>query len=99
MAQDANSFLLSQGNQSGASGKELKKVTTGPAESEWFSGSDVWGEIMKAGGAFERIQKSACMIAAQLKIYLDFCPALPMNPIVPQVTSHKKQVDINKFDF
>jgi|TARA_R110000803_G_scaffold206272_3_gene273446 hypothetical protein len=95
----ANSFLLSQGNQTGASGKELKSITTGPAESEWFSGSDTWTEIMKAGGAYERIQRSACLIAAQLRISLGFCPRLPQTPIIPCVVQTPKTVSINKFDF
>lgn len=92
----ANSFLISQGNQSGATGKELKKITTGPAESEWFSGSEVWAEIMKSGGAFDQIQKHTCQLASQLRVALDFCPALPRNPTVPSVLYNKKEMDLTK---
>lgn len=92
----ANSFLISQGNQTGASGKELKKITTGPAESEWFSGSEVWAEIMKVGGAFDQIQKHACELASYLRIPLDFCPALPRNPTVPSVLYNTPETDITK---
>tara|TARA_R110001632_G_scaffold103630_1_gene212357 strand:+ start:904 stop:1665 length:762 start_codon:yes stop_codon:yes gene_type:complete len=95
----ANAFLLSQSNQTGASGKELKKIATGPAESEWFSGSETWAEIMKPGGAFDRIQKNACMIAAQLRVRLSFCPALPRSPFVPCVAENAKTTDINEFNF
>lgn len=95
----ANSFLISQGNQTGASGKELKKITTGPAESEWFSGSEIWAEVMKGGGAFEQIQKHACELASQLRVALDFCPALPRNPVVPSVLYNTKSIDITKADF
>lgn len=95
----ANSFLINQGTLPGSKGKEIKKITTGPADSEWFAGSDTWATMMKKGGAFETLQKQACIISARLNIWLPFCPALAAPVIVPCVVHNTKTTNINKFDF
>lgn len=83
--QGANAYLNSLGNQIGGTGNEVKKITTGPSDAEWFSGSDTWYNIMKQGGVLDGIQKQACYLAARLRIQLPFCPALSYSPMVPQV--------------
>ena len=96
--QGSKSYLLSLGNLSGASKKDLKKVVTGPAESEWFSGSDTWYDIMKSGGALDTLKQECCMLADRIDIYLPFCQ-VKTNVIVPQVSCPTKTVSINKFPF
>ena len=94
----ANAYLLNQGNSSGASSKDVKKVVTGPAESEWFSNSDQWYAIMRPGGILEGLQNQCCGLASNLGIYLPFCPA-PHNVTVPKVEYNEKSFSINKFTF
>lgn len=81
--QGANAFLMGLGNQDGASGKEVKQITTGPTEAQWFQSSDGWLNIMKEGGLWEQIQAQACYLSANQGIWLPFCPALNINPVVP----------------
>ncbi len=96
--QGAKSYLLSLGNLSGASAKDLKKVVTGPAESEWFSGSDVWFDIMKPGGILDGLKQECCMLADRISVYLPFC-GISNKVITPQVSYNTKSYSINKFPF
>jgi len=82
----ANSYLLglSQGT-SGSGVQEVKKITTGPSDVEWFAGSKTWMDIFTEGGLFDNIKAQLCSIAASLNIWLYMCPkpGLPTKP--PQV--------------
>ena len=79
----ASAFMLTLGNQPGASGKEVKKVTTGPADAEWYSASDSWGSIMKPDGAKDKLKQSTCGLASRLRVTLPWCPPLSHSPIPP----------------
>ena len=79
----AAAFMLSLSNQSGATPKEVKKITTGPADAEWYSASDSWANIMKPGGAKDMLQQSTCGLASRLRIALPWCAPLSHSPIPP----------------
>lgn len=96
--QGAKSYLAGLGNNPGSSTKDLKKVVTGPAESEWFSGSDMWYSIMRQGGILDGIQSECCVIAARICVFLPFCPA-QNKVITPQVSRNCKTVDLLKNTF
>ena len=93
----AAAFMLSLGNQVGAAGKEVKKVTTGPADAEWYSASDSWQSIMKPGGAKDMLKQSTCGLASRLRIVLPWCPPLSHSPIPPSKVCPPTNPSINSW--
>ena len=87
LTRGANKYLASlSAGSSDSSGTQVKSITTGPTEVEWFEGSELWAEIMKDGGLFEMAQKDACSLASRLYIQLPYCdqlasPTIPMTVI------------------
>lgn len=73
-------------NGNAVSGRELRKVQTGPSEAEWFSTSNLWGTLTKGSGGsiIDLAKQSICSLASQLRIYLDICPKYN-RPFVPEV--------------
>lgn len=90
----ANSYLLSQSKNNDGASRTIKKITTGPAETEWFSDSDVWKGIMSEGGILEGIKKSACVLADRLRIFLPFCPVVN-KVITPKNIKVQKSLDLS----
>ena len=89
----ANAYLLSQSKNNTGAGRTIKKIMTGPSETEWFSDSDVWKGIMGEGGILDGLKKSACVLADRLKVYLPFC-ATSRKVIIPQNTKPTKSLDL-----
>jgi PKD repeat protein len=83
----SKNYLLSigQGNNVSQGGKQVKAIETGPARAEWFSGSEVWADIMKVGGLFDQVKEQACSLASALRVQLYFCKQLSKDPVPPQV--------------
>jgi PKD repeat protein len=94
----ANSFLLSQGKSNTGNSKVIKKITTGPADTEWFNDSDTWKNIMNEGGVLDNIKKDACDLAGRLRIFLPFCPVMNKR-VVPKVFNPERKLDIAKSFF
>lgn len=71
--QSANAYIASIGNGGTTTNRQIKKITTGPTDVEWFPDSetgDAYKDIFKPGGAFEEIKNSICTLAARERIYL-----------------------------
>lgn len=73
----ANQYMLKTTQESaeendGGSG-EVKKITTGPSDVEWFSSSETWKNLFKGGGLFYTLTSSICALSARLRIQLYFC--------------------------
>lgn len=81
----ANAYLMSLGGDTTEGGRKVKKITTGPADAEWFAGSEEWSNVMKAGGVYQQLQQQCCTIAARIRIQLAFCPLLPHTTIPPTI--------------
>jgi len=96
-----NKYLLSVGQPAvnGTNPKELKKVVTGPSEAEWFSNSDVWGSIMKAGGAFTALLDNICDLSHRLRITLRICGDLDQNPMAPVIGYYHTHHHHSKYPF
>jgi PKD repeat protein len=82
----ANSYLLSisQGT-SGIGVQEVKKITTGPSDVEWFAGSASWSDIFSKEGLFSGIKDQLCSIASTLGYYLYMCPKPGLPVKAPKV--------------
>jgi hypothetical protein len=86
-----NQYLISMGQPPIAGGtfREVKKITTGPSDAEWFSNSDVWAGLFKAsaGGlsVIGTLMDNICALAHRLRISIHYCGQLSHTPIPPEV--------------
>lgn len=98
----ANQYLIGIGNSSGSdssgSAGEVKMIKTGPAEVEWFQGSETWSEVFKQGGTFEQLNNQICSLSHRLRINLYICKPLSHNTVVPKVYIKPPRTNINLFD-
>jgi PKD repeat protein len=98
----ANQFLIgmmgSSGSDSTMSAGEVKMIKTGPAEVEWFQGSETWSEVFKQGGTFDQLTTQICSLSHRLRVTLYMCKELSHNTIVPRVYPKVKKLLINPFD-
>lgn len=85
----ANQYLIGMSSTSGSdstgSAGEVKSVKTGPAEVEWFQGSETWSEVFKQGGTFDQLTTQICTMAHRLRIALQMCRPLSHSPVPPQI--------------
>jgi len=88
----ANKYLQSMFSTSdqpeAGSGQEVKKITTGPTEVEWFQGSETWSKIMAPGGLFNEVKSSICTLANRVQVPLPICPA--RKPYISFINSIQK---------
>lgn len=86
----ANRILAST---SGAEGL-IKRVETGPVNSEWFDPSSVYASVFKPGGLWEDLVSGICGIAATIGIYIEGCSkfsAMPPRVSYPGDYSYQQQ--------
>lgn len=83
-------YLIGLGVETGSSqsGLEVKSIRTGPAEAEWFQGSETWGEVFKEGGSFDVLKENICNLSHRLRITLEICRNLDHSSTPPSV--HRK---------
>jgi len=75
----ANRFLAGLGGGDGA----VKRVETGPVNSEWFDGGSIYGNIFKPGGLWEDLLAGICAIAKLVGVHIRGCDeVIPFPPIV-----------------
>lgn len=89
---EANNYLLSSYQSSGGSssstttsGGGIKKIVTGPIETEWFNGSETLKTSFSSGGVYQQVVNTACSLANSLEIYLSFCENSQFANILPKV--------------
>lgn len=92
-------FTLGGGSSAGAQG-DVKKITTGPADAEWFSASSSWYSIMRPGSLWDQILKEACYLANILGVKISGCEGndLIMAPSIQTVTRESVSPD-NQFTY
>jgi len=75
-------------NDPTSDGVPVKKITTGPTDTEWFDGAASLEKLFKSGpdgkSAFDNMANELCMLAKRLRIYLPICGQLSKNPVIPQ---------------
>ena len=76
---EAQKYLISTNNQGQGGTQPIKKITEGPADAEWFNGSESLYNMFKSGGLVTILQQRICMIAARLRITLQYCKPLDHN--------------------
>lgn len=81
----AQKYLL---KHSSVSSSDIKSIETGPSRAEWFQGSEVWTDIMKDGGIFERARESVCSLSRMVGIKIAYCkqwskPILALSIVKP----------------
>lgn len=74
-AQDLSSSAGSQG--------AVKKITSGPIETEWFSGDDTLKTVFGTSGVYEQVLSTLGSLASSLGVYLSFLPNNPAHTFVP----------------
>lgn len=95
LTRGGNQYLASlSGGSSESNGTQVKSITTGPTEVEWFEGSELWSDIMKDGGLFQSAQMDACNIASRLYVQLPYCPNIP-NPVIAMTILPGDGVSVN----
>jgi hypothetical protein len=80
----AQEYLASQGSSSTVSSGGIKKMVSGPLETEWFNESESLKNTFVPGGLFDNVSSLCCSLASHLGIYLSFCPNItsPFSPIL-----------------
>ena len=92
----------SQGSEGGSTepiaNGNIKKITTGPTEVEFFEGTlsgDSTSSLAKTitsalqpGGVIDNLKANICMLAERLGIYLPICRNLKQ-PVVPKVVNKR----------
>lgn len=95
----AQRYLVNMGIQdSTQAGLEIKSIKTGPAEAEWFQGSETWSEIFKNEGFFDRLIEQICNLSHRLRVTLEICRNLDHNTKVPSVHRKPKKIKNNPFN-
>lgn len=86
----------SESSESGEAEGEIKHITTGPSEVEFFNpddfASDALSAIIKAmdpNGVMALLKQQVCMLAERLDIYLPMCQRLPAKRVVPKVVNKR----------
>lgn len=76
---------------------DIKHITTGPTEVEYFDQNtfttDALSAIIKAmnpEGVIALLKQQVCMLAERLDIYLPMCQRLPATRVVPKVVNRRK---------
>lgn len=79
--------ITSSTDTSGDNTSEVKKITTGPTDAEFFSDAESFAKMAKAlsdlnkpGGIMDGLKVSICQLASRLDIYLPMCER-PLRPI------------------
>lgn len=80
----ANRMLIGVGGSTVGSGA-IKRVETGPVNSEWFDPGSIYANIFKPGGLWEDLAAGICGIAAIVGVYITGCLDSPTIP--PTVTA------------
>ena len=83
-------------SEAGEAEGEIKHITTGPSEVEFFNpddfASDALSSIIKAmdpNGVMALLKQQVCMLAERLDIYLPMCQRLPAKRVVPKVVNKR----------
>lgn len=87
----------SKGDDPDSEGGNVKKITTGPTEVEYFedvSNGDAslfkaYSQAVKPGGILDEIKSNLCMLAKRLEIYLPICSQV-YDVKVPRVVNRRK---------
>jgi len=72
----------------------IKKITTGPADTEWHNHSGTLDAIFSKGGLFDELSQRICQLGQVLDVGFPWCKSLPFIPIV--LRSDTDVVNINK---
>jgi len=84
----------SSGSSDGGNNGEVKKITTGPTDVEFFSLIDTAYKTLvaaiKKDGIVDVIKNNLCMLSARLSIYIPICSMLPTGVIVPEVANRRE---------
>ena len=84
----ATLYFMGMGTDGSALVAKVKKVVTGPAESEYFGNADIsdgWKDILKTGGLIHALKEKSCMTAEQLDVQIYFCPKFPKPILSPKI--------------
>ena len=101
LIQGANAFIAATGSE-GSSGtitpglaeRQVKKISTGPTDTEWFQDTTAedmdkigksFSNAMKVGGAIEQVKESICQLSSRVRIFLPMCGQLTYSPVLPTV--------------
>jgi len=76
----ANRILTAVGGEDGL----IKRVETGPVNSEWFNPGSIYADIFKPGGLWDDLAGGICGIAARVGVHIRGCKEIV--PIAPQVS-------------
>jgi len=76
----ANRILSAVGGADGL----VKRVETGPVNTEWFDPGSIYSDIFKPGGLWEDLAAGICGIAAKVGVYIRGCDETV--PVAPQVS-------------
>lgn len=77
----ANRVLVSVG--SGGGSGLVKRIETGPVNTEWFDSGSLYADIFKPGGLWEDLLASVCGIASIVGVYIRGCDdVVTVPPIV-----------------
>lgn len=79
---------------SAASGAPIKKITTGPVDTEWQNTGSVLDSIFKPDGLFDELNKRICALARVVGVLLTFCTADPFFPV--KITPETDVKNVNK---
>ena len=92
-------FNKSMLTESGDTKQELRALKTGPSEAQWYSSSELWGEIMKQDtGSLAMLTSSICTLAHRLRITFHFCVKLSHSPVIPRHYKKPKIKPPNPFE-
>jgi len=101
IAAGANSYLLTLGGGSSSGGSgDIKKITTGPADAEWFSASSSWYGIMRPGSLWDQLNKEICTLGSVLQVKMPGCEgnSVIMAPQIKSITRDPISPD-NQFTY
>jgi len=62
----------------------VKRVETGPVNTDWFNPGTVWKDLFAEGGLWETLMEAICGLAQNLNLWILGCPEEPF-PIAPMV--------------
>ena len=92
-----NNFILTINSGTTVDGEKIvKKITTGPSEVEWETGSDLDIEKLRTitkystnGGYLDYLKSTICDLSRRLDINIPLCKQ-PKHPILPMVVQNQK---------
>lgn len=78
--QNANAYISSVANGGTSTTRDIKKITTGPVDVEWFPNTeagDSFKSIFQAGGAFDSLKQNICSLSKRVGVYIpEICKSL-----------------------